>query len=247
MLYILLNVFVVFILTIVGKYTYQNALYTVGALGSGKHRFVKEQKSKAKSIFASYLKKEWLVLIRTKAYSGNCVFINLLWPLLFIGYIMVNKDKENFIHIKQLFIMGYPRAKILLAILLAALAFIASSMNSIASTAFTREGIHLDLIKYIPVNYKTQMNVKFLISIIITYPPMILCEVFMAFIFKMSIAWMLYYALIMLMCIVFTTYVGLYLDSLHPHSTWDDEYSCFKFFWLYVTSLYLQNSKRNLL
>ena len=227
-LYIIINILVVVVLGLAGKYTYQNALYTVGALGSGKHKYIKEKTSKENSVFSSYLKKEWRVLIRTKAYSGNCVFINLLWPVLFIGYYLVNKDKETFIHLRELFILNYPRTKVLLTLLLTGTAFVASAMNSLASTAFTREGMHLDIIKYIPVPYKLQMSVKFLICIIITYPPLLICEIFSALILKINPAWMLYYALIILACVVFTTCIGMYLDSLHPHSTWDDEYSALR-------------------
>ena len=32
----------------------------------------------------------------------------------------------------------------------------------------------------------------------------------------------------MLLCLIVTTVSGLYLDSSHPHSTWDDEYSALR-------------------
>lgn len=126
------------------------------------------------------------------------------------------------------FALGTDRAYVLLVIVMIMLAFIASAMNSLASSAFTREGMHLDLVKYIPVPYKTQLLVKGLISILITYPGLFLCVLVVKVVLPLNPIWVLILGVLMLLCLIITTISGLYLDSSHPHSTWDDEYSALR-------------------
>lgn len=228
-LYLIGNVLVIGVMTVIGMLTYQQSLYTVGRLGSGKSKLVDSKKySKPRGIFASYMKKEWLVLTRTRAYNGNCVWINLLWPVLMIGYYLWNRNKDGMIKLKYHFLTGTDQAFVIMVLAMILLAFIASAMNSLASTAFTREGMHLDLVKYIPVPYKTQLMVKGLISIIITYPALLLCDIVVVFAFDLVLIWIPILAVLMLLCLIVTTVSGLYLDSSHPHSTWDDEYSALR-------------------
>lgn len=229
LLYIVGNIGVVAIMTLIGKYTYQQSLYTVAALGSGKKRYRSTEKNnQVKSVFSSYLKKEYLVLTRTKAYNGNCVVINYLWPACVLGYILWNNGKESMQVLRDSIAAGNERAMVIMTIGVILLSFISSAMNSLASTAFTREGMHLDMIKYIPVPYRTQIYAKGLISIIITYPALLLSGLIAFIYFRFSVLWILFYAVIMLAVLVITTVIGLYMDSSHPHSTWDDEYSALR-------------------
>jgi len=228
-LYLIGNVLVIGVMTVIGVFTYQQSLFTVGQLGSGKSKLKDSgEYAKVRSVFASYMKKEWLVLSRTRAYNGNCVWINMLWPVLMIGYYLWNKDKEAMLKLKFFFLDGNSKAYVMLVLAMILLAFIASAMNSLASTAFTREGMHLDLIKYIPVPYKEQLKVKGLISIIITLPAMILCAIVAVVTLDLSLVWILILSALMFLCLIITTISGLYLDSSHPHSSWDDEYSALR-------------------
>ena len=69
-------------------------------------------------------------------------------------------EKPGMQRLRFYFALRTDRAYVLLVIVMIMLAFIASAMNSLASSAFTREGMHLDLVKYIPVPYKTQLLVR---------------------------------------------------------------------------------------
>lgn len=228
-LYLVGNVLVIGVMTFIGMFTYQQSLYTVGQLGSGKSKLAGSGRyTKAKSVFASYMKKEWLVLTRTRAYNGNCVWINMLWPVLMMGYYLWNRNKEGMLKLKYHFLEGTDQAFVILVLAMIMLAFIASAMNSLASTAFTREGMHLDLVKYIPVPYKTQLMVKGLISVLITFPGLLLCDIIAVVVLDLRLIWIPILAVLMLLCLIVTTISGLYLDSSHPHSTWDDEYSALR-------------------
>ena len=224
-----LNAVTVAVMIVIGKYTYMDSLQAVGAMGSGKKsNALTDYSGKRKSVWTSYLSKEIKVLLRTKAYSGNCVFINYLWPLLMIGYLFFNRNKPGVVGITEYLVQKNERAYVLLTLVMVLLAFIASAMNSLASTAFTREGQHVDLLKYIPVPYKTQAMIKGFISIAITYPALLLCDIALMFFFKISIGLFLYYAIVILASLIITTIIGLYLDSSHPHVTWEDEYSALR-------------------
>lgn len=229
LLYLVGNVGVILLMTVIGIFTYQESLYTIGRLGSGKSKLKDAGNTyRSRGVFASYMKKEWLVLTRTRAYNGNCVWINMLWPVLMLGYYLWNMNKPVMLSLKSLFEGEFDRAYVLLVIAFILLAFIASAMNSLASTAFTREGMHLDLVKYIPVPYKTQLQVKGVISVIITFPGLLLCDIIAVLVLGINPVWILIIAVIMLLCLIVTTVSGLYLDSSHPHSSWDDEYSALR-------------------
>lgn len=229
LLYIILNIVMLGIMIVIGNFLYQPCLYAVGALGDSKKKKVEIAKtSKERSQFLSYIIKEYKVLLRTRAYSGNCFYINLLWPLGATLYLYLNRNKEGLQRIIQLYQEGNDNSYVIFGMIFVALSFVACAMNSIASTAFTREGAHLSLVKYIPVPYRTQMYAKEFISVSVTYPALLLVLVVFAVVFKVSPLWFIYYAVLILACVTITTVIGIMLDSSSPHSTWDDEYSALR-------------------
>lgn len=229
LLYILGNVAVVALMLLLGRYLYQPALHTVARLGST-HHFVGNvaKHTKQKTVLRSYVQKEIRVLLRTKAYAVNCVFVNLLWPFAIVVTYFMNRDKEMFQKIIALYQSGNERMILILLIGVILVSFIASTMNSLASTAFTREGAHISIIKYIPVSYEKQWKAKALVTVIFSAPPLLLSLLLVGIIFSFSP--MMYLICLLLICfaLCITTMEGLYLDSAHPYSSWDDEYSALR-------------------
>lgn len=229
LLYIAASLLSVAILLFLGKYLYQPGLYTAAALGSAKKKSSDIDRYIVKrSHFRACLQKEWLVLTRTKAYSVNCVLINLLWPLALLIFLYMGRNKETLLHLIALYRSGNEKAALFLTLGVVAVTFLATAMNSLASTAFTREGAHLSLIKYIPVQYRTQLYAKAAISVFITFPAMLSCIVICGVAVRIPPLYCLYYCLLSLAVIVLTTVIGLVLDSAHPHDSWDDEYSALR-------------------
>lgn len=229
LLYIAASLLAVAILLFLGKYLYQPALYTAAALGSAKKKTSDIDRYIVKrSHFHACLQKEWLVLTRTKAYSVNCVLINLLWPLALLIFLYMGRDKETLLRLIELYQSGNEKAALFLTLGVVAVTFLATAMNSLASTAFTREGAHLSLIKYIPVAYRTQLYAKAAVSVLITFPAMLACIIILGAFIRISPLYCLYYSLISLIIIILTTVIGLILDSAHPHDSWDDEYSALR-------------------
>ncbi len=229
LLYMAASLFSVVVLLFLGKYLYQPGLYTAAALGSAKKTSANIDRYIVKrSHFRACLQKEWLVLTRTKAYSVNCVLINLLWPLAMLIFLYTGRNKETLPHLIALYQSGNEKLALFLALGVVAVTFLATAMNSLASTAFTREGAHLSLIKYIPVRYRTQLYAKAAVSVFITFPAMLFCIIIMGSVMRITPLYYLYYSLLSLAVIILTTVIGLALDSTHPHDAWDDEYSALR-------------------
>ena len=172
---------------------------------------------------ATYLKKEFRILIRTPAYFLNCVLINLIWPLfLYLIYILQGKTNflESFIYdihhgneeTVLIFILGVSAASVLV-----------TAANCIASSAITREGSHLAFMKYIPMPYMTQLNIKALVSIIISGTGMLVFVIAAGIYLNMGIKLMIFCCVIALLSVVFASYFSIFMDTINPKLIWDSE------------------------
>ena len=138
------------------------------------------------------------------------------------------ENNENIQHFLDLYREGYSRAALILLLVIIFTSFVASALNSLSSTAFTREGAHVDIIKYIPVPYETQMYAKAAVALIVTYPALILTVIIASFYIGWSLPWTLYYCALALCALLLSIVIGLSMDSAAPFTLWDDEYSALR-------------------
>lgn len=227
-LYILSNVLLLTIMFFVGKALYQEGLYTAASLGSSKKAKIKSRDIKVESQFVSCLKKELRVILRTRAFAGNTAYINLLWPFGAFLLFRMTKDKESMAAFIGQYGMGNEGAQMVMLMIIISMSFIATALNCLASTAFTREGQHLDLIKFIPVPYHIQMYAKVFVSFMFTYPMLLLANIIICIYIGAPLYRGIVYAVLMLIAHIISLTVGMYLDSLSPYVTWDDEYSALR-------------------
>ena len=227
-LYIVGNVALLAILFFLGKSLYQQGLYTAASLGSSKKAEIKAKDIKDVSQFRASLSKEIKVILRTKAFSGNCAYINLLWPGGIWALFHFTKDKGAMADFILMYQDGKGRAGMILLMAVVGIAFIATAMNSLASTAFTREGQHLSLIKFIPVPFETQMLAKATLAFMFTYPALVLTDIIICIYMKTPFYMCIFYAMIMLVSHVIGVVVGMMMDSSAPYVEWDDEYSALR-------------------
>lgn len=243
LIYIGLNIFSVILLLVVGYFFYKPALHTIGRLGSGDAKANSSLKFKEPSnVIVSYLYKEWKILVRTRAYANNCVWVNLIWPIGILVFLLINKDKEILDQLLRWHALGYERMLVLMTILFVLVAFVLTSMNSIASSTFTREGTHIDFIKYMPVSYKDVVVAKFLMSMLVSFPTQYLGIIISGIFLRYSFLEYLLYGIMTLLIDMFISLLGLMLDSRQPFTTWSDEYSALRgnantFFDMAVTML----------
>ncbi len=171
----------------------------------------------------SYLKKEFRILFRTPAYFMNCVLINLIWPV-FLYLLYVLQGQTNFL---DSFIYGIHSGNeemVLLFVLgVSAVSVLVTAANSIASSAITREGKHFAFMKYIPLPYMTQLNIKALISIIVSGTGMIIYVVAASVYLNIGLKLMLLCCLVSLLSVMFASYFGIFMDSVNPKLVWDNE------------------------
>ena len=171
----------------------------------------------------TYLKKEFDILFRTPAYFTNCVMINLIWPAFFY-LIVVMQGRTNFL---ESFIYGIHSGNeetVLLFMLgISAASVLVTAVNCIASSALTREGKHFAFIKYIPLPYIAQINVKALVSIIISGTGMLIYVIAACIWLNTGIKFILFSCMLSLFSVTFATYFGIYMDSVNPKLIWDDE------------------------
>ena len=230
LLYLVLNLAALLIMLTIGSLLYPSCLYAAAALGAKRtHSEIERKLFKVQSPLVSYLKKEIKTLLRTRAYASNCIWINLLWPIGIFILLFTSGNNATLSYFIELYRDGgYPRAELILLIAVIAVSFIATAMNSLASTAFTREGQHTDLIKYLPMDLGSQLLAKSLIALIPTSLSLIMTILVTAFYIGVSPAETVYYCVLSVFAIMLTIVIGLYMDSSAPYTDWSDEYSALR-------------------
>ena len=224
-LYLLINAAAVCIFMLLAQVLYLPSVVGIGQGGAKERHSAAEIISKMKrhSTVITCLKKEFRILVRTPAYFTNCVMINFMCPV-FVYLAFVIHGQTNFL---ESFIYGIKsgnRESVLMLVLgITAVSVLVTAINCIASSAITREGKHFAFIKYIPVPYMTQINVKALISIIFSGSGMILSIVWMGIQLNTGYKFTLFCCLLSLLCVSFATYFGIFMDCINPKLIWDDE------------------------
>lgn len=171
----------------------------------------------------TYLMKELKLLTRTPSFFSNCILSNLLWPIVIILiYLIQGQDNvilEFINHYKQQEALGL----LVVFISVFAISAILTTANSIASSSISREGKHFPFMKYIPINYKTQLNIKALVSIIISFGFNLIYLLFICYYLEATLTEFLIFAIVSLLSCIFFTYLGIYLDTINPKLIWEDE------------------------
>ncbi|WBW97072.1 hypothetical protein [Oceanirhabdus sp. W0125-5] len=113
-------------------------------------------------------------------------------------------------------------SSIFLVIIFAA-AVILSSMNGISSTAISREGKNLYVIKYLPVSFKTQLMAKVLSAVVMGSLMTIIILIASAILIKPSIYMLVASGILCILGVLFTSFTGILLDLNFPKLNWDSE------------------------
>ena len=230
LLYLAGNAAALGVMLFIGSKIYPSCLYTAAALGERKKTASFDSlEFRMRTPVMSYFVKEIRTLIRTRAYASNCVVINLLWPVGVVILFAMTRDNGGM----QAFInmygdADYPRAKLIMLLAVIAVSFIASAMNSLSSTAFTREGLHADLIKYLPIDYNKQLRAKAAVSFLLTWPALIVSIVITGECVHFSAGDMIYFCIISLEALILSAVIGFAMDSSAPYTDWSDEYSALR-------------------
>jgi ABC-2 type transport system permease protein len=207
--------------------SYRKGLFAAAVIGNKKASGKTVSKTGGHKIFASLVIKEFKVLMRTMTYRMNCVYANLLWPIAAL-IVMFEIPRFEFFKVFRYNLQnGDPFNHVVVFAVFIAMAFIASGLNSIASTSFTREGKHLDMLKYLPAPLEKQIRAKVLIAVLFTFIPVVITVTMVTI--SLGIAVMLpLYILVTFVCILTATMIGVIMDSISPYTVWSDELSALR-------------------
>jgi ABC-2 type transport system permease protein len=224
LIYIVLNLVALGIFLGLANLIYLPGLYSYKSVANkNTHAGKVHMTQKQQSVFWALLKKEVKTIFRTPAFVSNCIVINFFWPILIVIVCIMQKGNGSIQQFTELNQNGNVLASIITLAIFLGLAALTTAANSLASSAFTREGVHIDFMKFIPVPYELQIQVKGLLSIGISFLSYLVDVAVLSYILQLSGKAIAYYVTGGFTLVLFITCLGLCLDSNHPKLIWEDE------------------------
>lgn len=224
LIYLAINAAAIILFMLVAQVIYLPSVVGIGQGSNSRSSLSSVIKHmKHRSLTITYLRKELKLLIRTPAYFTNCVMINLMCPLAVWLLYEINRKSDflnSFIYDIR---TGNEEAVLEFMLGISAVSVLVTAVNCIASSGITREGKHFPFIKYIPVPYIVQLNVKALSSIIISSIGIISSVIAACILLNTGIKFIIFSSLLSFFSISFASYFGLFMDSVNPKLIWDDE------------------------
>jgi len=230
LLFVLINAAAVALLLVLGNALYLKGVFLVSSNGkAGSRGHHKDAVSYERtSALKAYFIKECKILYRTPAYRKYCVVVNMIWPVLVAAMFILPSTKDFMAAFRRTFINRHVLSDVIVLMMVIAISFFATAMNSIASTSFTREGAHFTFIKHVPLPYEKQIQVKSLVSILYSGITVIISIVMLCILMDCSPLQYLYFLIISILSVVVCTYIGIMLDGAHPRLNWEDEYGALR-------------------
>ena len=184
----------------------------------------KIKKARAKTMFSASLHREIKTLLRTPTYITNCIMPTLILPVVGITLLLSGKGQEF-----HDFIYGLNAPDTLVFISVITATALVTAMNGLSASAFTREGNHADLLKYLPVPYKLQIKVKVVVSLLFSLPTTVIGIILSGCaIISDDIVLILLCVAGCILTTVATVYLGILFDAMHPKLVWEDELSALR-------------------
>ena len=176
----------------------------------------------------SYFLKEVRILLRTPIFFSNCIIVNFLWPVLIYAVIKLLPYNITISSLGAKYASGDINIRVFFLFGTVALSVIVTALNSLSSNAISREGKHFSFMKYIPVPYKTQWNVKVWVGILFPVLGVFIYYIPLFILMHMPLGDSLLYLGISLLSVCLIAYLGIYIDSNQPKLIWDDELSALR-------------------
>lgn len=182
-------------------------------------------KYKQVSPWKAYFIKEVRILTRTQSYMTNCVITNYIWPIFIYAIYKIKKFSFSLSEFRQMYINNEDNTRLIIVLMIVGISVLITALNSISSNAISREGKHFSFMKYIPVPYKVQWNVKALVGAMYATTGVMIYFIPFCIIVKIPILDTLVMILLSLLAIIVIAYMGIYIDSIQPKLIWEDALS----------------------
>ena len=225
LLYILVNIG--FIVVLLGL---ADVCYFKGVVGlSSKDTASKKSSSnilnniKVENPTNSYFKKEIFTLFRTSSYFLNCILINFIWPIFVYVICKLKFPYLTLSKLKNLVTSTDNNTLIIIFMFVIGVSILLPALNSIASSSFSREGKNFYFMKYIPMDYSSQVYVKLLVSFIIAFIGVNVFSLIFYLVIGLKVSTAFIFLIISFLSILFICSLGIIIDSINPKLVWDDE------------------------
>lgn len=229
-LFIAITLAALMIFIILGQALYFKGVMGVSETSSKRKTLSSDQLIKSTSQNSSlrvYISKEIKLLFRTPIYFMNCVLMNFLWPVFLLIPIFVQEGGSSKLKMLTEFLQNSKSSGMALGIFFAFMVFVSCS-NSIATTAITREGKNLFILKYIPMKYKEQLMAKVLAAVILGVAGMLMISILGLVLLKLPLDLILLMIILGFVGILFTSFIGIFVDLNFPKLHWDTEQKAVK-------------------
>lgn len=172
------------------------------------------------------MKREWRLLVRTPVYVMNSLVGVIIGPFIFLIMMVVQGSEPEF---AALF-AEIAKPEIAPYVLLGGLGLMifTSGMNLVASTALSREGRTLWIVKMIPVTARQQVNAKLLLSLLVSGIGIVATALIMLFFMKLPLLWVLGATVVAFMGSLPMSALSLLIDVFHPKLVWNSEQKAMK-------------------
>ena len=231
-LYSILKLIIITIIAYVIFVVIAQKLYFKGAVGaiySGKKKKISSNKGISytkQSVAKSYIKKEFVQLIKNPIFFTQCILPSVLMPVIILVSALAGSGG-----IEELQEQGMNELSINntigLCVILAINTFLCT-MNFIPVTAVSRDGQNASFMKYIPLSLSTQCTYKIVPAVIMNMVSSIIVIAVVAIGFKTDILFIITNIIISLLISIIYSYLMLIVDLKRPKLKWDTEYAVVK-------------------
>lgn len=232
----LINIVILFVVTVIFYILlakFSSKMYIKSATSSlsngiKRKEILKISGYKQNSKVGSYIKKEFLNLIRNPIFCMQCILPPILFPFIFAIpiYLEISKDEmatSEFMQVANSFLAS----PAMLGIVLAILGFI-FMFNFISVTAVSRDSENAVLMKTFPVSLKVQTMYKILPAIIMNIFPILFVLVVLKLMIEVSYIYLGIIAILGMLVNFLVNYIGIIIDLKNPKLNWSSEYTVVK-------------------
>jgi ABC-2 type transport system permease protein len=175
--------------------------------------------------FVSAWLRDMKILFRDPAFFMNCILTNFLWPVFL--WLIVSSDASGsalrmFALLKTARLSGAVYAGAM------GVGMVLTAMNAIASTAISREGKHVYVMKIVPVSFGTQILAKAAAAMTMGAVGSLLLLAVAVFLFRLPAELVPGILLMLSIGIGFSGLSGVWLDLHFPKLNWDNSYKSVK-------------------
>lgn len=230
-LYIVIHIVAIGILLLAAEFLYFKGVIGLTSSGHSSHQKSMEQllkQCRQRNPAYSYFLKEVRILTRTPVFFTNCIAINFLWPIFIYAMVKIMHYDITLHLLRTLYAARNLKIQLFFLLGIVGISVLVAAINSISSNSISREGKHFSFMKYIPVSYETQWNVKAFVGIVFPAAGVLIYFIPACILIRVPTAHILLFTLLSLMSITFVSDMGIYIDSIQPKLIWDDEMSALR-------------------